>query len=261
MTQDATFTLTLLGTGAAYPPPERENTSIALQWPGGIWLIDCGASPHRRLRQAGLDPGRLRGVVVTHGHPDHLYGLPSLVHCLLPAPRSEPLPLLAPPLTLARARAILDAFDLGQRDELPLDFVEIPLDAPPSTPIIEVDGLALYTAEVQHSQEAVGVRAEAGGRVLAYTGDTMPCEGVEALAGGSHTLVHEATFLTSAEVAPGHSTARDAGLAAQRAGVETLILVHFLEETARDIDALAKEAADVFDGRVIVGEDLAHYAI
>ncbi len=102
----------LLGTGAAYPPPDRENTSLALVWPEGLWLVDCGASPHRRLRQAGLDPRGLRGVIVTHGHPDHLYGLPSLIHCLLPDRGGEPLPLLAPPTVLRQARALLDAFDL-----------------------------------------------------------------------------------------------------------------------------------------------------
>jgi ribonuclease Z len=255
--------VTLLGTGAAYPPPDRENTSLLLDWSGGLWLIDCGASPHRRIRQAGADPTRLRGVFITHGHPDHLYGLPSLVHCLLPEERPAPLPVLAPPQTLRRCEQVLAAFDLLERDGACVELIEVPLDLPVSTAVHEADGLRLFAAPVVHSREAVGIRAELDDRVLAYTGDTMPCEGVDALAGGAHTLVHEATFLAAAAdgPAPGHSTARDAGEAAARAGVEQLILVHFLEETVEDGTAPAREAAAVFGGSVVVGEDLATYRV
>ncbi len=255
--------LILLGTGAAYPPTDRENTSLALAWPGGIWLVDCGASPHRRLRAAGLDPSDLCGVLITHGHPDHLYGLPSLIHCLLPSRREEPLPILAPLETLERARLILEAFELLEREELAIDLVELALEDDTLTPAFEVEGLRLSTAPVAHGPQTVGVRAEAGGRVLAYSSDTMPCDGVKVLAEGSNMLVHEATFSERdrERVPQGHSTARDAGEAAAAAGVETLLLVHFLEETLSDPEALRKEAGSVFEGKVEVGQDLARYVV
>jgi ribonuclease Z len=257
------FDLILLGTGAAFPPTDRENTSLALAWPGGVWLVDCGASPHRRLRAAGLDPNDLCGVLITHGHPDHLYGLPSLIHCLLPARRAEPLPILAPPEGIEQARKILDAFHLLEREEIDLVLVELSLEDSVVTPVLHVDGLSLGTAPVSHGPQTVGVRAEAEGRILAYSSDTMPCEGVAVLANGAHLLVHEATFSERdrEHLPKGHSTARDAGRAASAAGVETLVLVHFLEETLTDPVALGREAEEVFSGRVEIGHDLGRYIV
>ncbi len=272
------FEVVLLGTGAAFPPLERENTSLALLWEGGIWLIDCGASPHRRLRLAGLDPCDLRGVLITHHHPDHLYGLPSLVHCLIPTPRDEPLVLLAPPAALQCAHQVLEAFCLLERPEVPLSLNEVPLIpgsgvdlCPGSDPwegdglktVFTLEGLRLWTAPVDHTLETVGLRAEAGGRVMAYSADTAPCDGLELLAGGAHLLVHEATFRESdREMMPsGHSTALDAGIAAARARVETLVLVHFLESTLSDPSALRMEAAKAFNGRIEIGKELGRYTV
>jgi len=257
------FELILLGTGAAFPPSDRENTSLALAWPGGIWLIDCGASPHRRLRAAGLDPEELRGVLITHGHPDHLYGLPSLIHCLLPARRTDPLPVLAPSEAIEQARRILDAFQLLERDEIRVELVELAHSEGTVTPALELDGLSLGTAPVAHGPMTVGIHAEARGRAIAYSSDTMPCEGVAALADGAHMLVHEATFRERDRdrMPAGHSTARDAGQAAAAAGAETLILVHFLEETLADPEGLRREAEEVFNGRVEIGHDLGCYRV
>ncbi|MFC1529839.1 MBL fold metallo-hydrolase [Gemmatimonadota bacterium] len=259
------FEVILLGTGAALPPVGRENTSLALSWAGGIWLIDCGASPHRRLRAAGLDPADLRGITITHAHPDHLYGLPSLLHCLLSTPRNAALPVLAPPATLRKARLLLELFNLHDRPEVPLDLIEVPLEPARqgSDPVYEVDGLRLWFEPVEHGPEAIGVRAEAGGRAIACSGDSAPCAGIDRLARGANLLVHEATFLEGSRERDGadHSTAREAGSAARRAGVETLVLVHFLEATISDPGAVKREAGEVFTGTIIVGEDLGRYQV
>jgi ribonuclease Z len=254
----------LLGTGAAYPPPDRENTSLAVVWPGGFWLVDCGASPYRRLRLAGIHPRGLRGVLITHGHPDHLYGLPSLIHCLLPGRGGEPLRLMAPTAVLNQARILLDTFDLLGRAPVPLILRALPAEAGP-TAIWAGMGLRLFTAPVVHGQrEAVGVRAEYAGRALAYSGDSEPCEGLDQLAEGVDLLVHEATFRRGERPEPhgGHSTAAEAGEAAARAGAGHLLLVHFLEETLRDEAALMGEVAESgFTGRVSIGEDLGRYPV
>ena len=80
---------------------------------------------------------------------------------------------------------------------------------------------------------------------------------------GAHLLVHEATCLERdrEDGVEGHSTARDAGSAARRAGAETLVLVHFLEATIADPGAVSREAGEVFDGSIVVGEDLGRYQV
>lgn len=254
----------LLGTGAADPPTDRDHTSLAVAWSGGFWLVDCASSPHRRLRMARLDPARLRGVIITHDHPDHLYGLPSLVHNLIADPlRGETLPILAAEETMKTARKLLEAFGLEARSALPLHLEQIQARDDRSVPAWEADGMRIAVDRAEHSRETLAVRFEAEGSAMTYSSDTRPCAGVARLAAGADVLVHEATFLEiSREAMPrGHSTARDAGRVAAAAGVRDLIMVHFSRSAISEPGALMAEARAEFSGNVILGEDLAHYPV
>jgi len=91
---------------------------------------------------------------------------------------------------------------------------------------------------------------------VVYTGDTAPTRSVVEAARGAAVLVHEATFTSDMEEeahGQGHSTARDAALAAREAGVGLLVLTHF---SARYEDAgpLVDEARRFFP-RVVAAVD------
>jgi ribonuclease Z len=97
------------------------------------------------------------------------------------------------------------------------------------------------------------------GQRFAFVMDTRLCDGVYALADGVDMLVIESTFLTEDESLArtyGHLTARQAGSVAADCGVRKLVLTHFSQRYA-DATRFAAEAADVFDGEVVVAEDLA----
>jgi ribonuclease Z len=93
--------------------------------------------------------------------------------------------------------------------------------------------------------------------------DTRLCDAVYALADGVDLLVVEATFLDEhAELAQrhGHLTARQAARVASESGVRRLVLTHFSQrypDTRRHRD----EACDVFDGDLVVAEDLMRVAV
>ena len=80
-----------LGTSAAVASAERDTTSLVFVSRAGAVLVDCGGGPVHRLRRLGLDPLALTHVVLTHIHPDHAYGLPSLVQNLVLLGRRSPL--------------------------------------------------------------------------------------------------------------------------------------------------------------------------
>jgi ribonuclease Z len=88
---------------------------------------------------------------------------------------------------------------------------------------------------------------ERPGRLLALTGDTAPCDSTGEAAAGAQLLIHDASFAEpelerAAET--GHSTARQAALLAERAGVAMLALVHI---SARHfIPEVLDEAREVF---------------
>src|SRR5437762_9644439 len=93
------LTVTFLGTGAAVPAAGRDNTSLAIDDGEEITLIDTSGSPFKRLLEAGAPHQRLARVIITHEHPDHSYGFPSLLQSLWLAGRREPLPVYAPEST------------------------------------------------------------------------------------------------------------------------------------------------------------------
>ncbi len=90
------------------------------------------------------------------------------------------------------------------------------------------------------------------GRRIVLSGDTAPCDPIRMAAEGADLLVHEATFTEeerdrAAETA--HSTARQAALLAEDAGVKLLALTHLSTRYGgREIE---EEARAVFPGAIV----------
>lgn len=101
------------------------------------------------------------------------------------------------------------------------------------------------------------------GQRFAFVMDTRLCDAVFDLADRADLLVIEATFLSAdADLAReyGHLTARQAAQVADRCGVRRLVLTHF-SQRYRDLSAFRDEAAEVFDGDLVVAEDLARIPV
>ncbi len=75
---------------------------------------------------------------------------------------------------------------------------------------------------------AVGYRVEAGGAVLAYTGDSGPCPAVIEMARDADLLVAEATYQDASSQAFFHMSATQAAEHATSAGARRLMLTHIL---------------------------------
>jgi ribonuclease Z len=108
------------------------------------------------------------------------------------------------------------------------------------------------------------VRIITDNAALVYSCDTSPCRRVVEKATGIKTLIHEASGNCDLEMSlnpVGHSSARQAGEIAARAGVKTLFLAHFdyrIDLRESDLEA---EASESFSGEVIVPELFKEYEI
>jgi ribonuclease Z len=101
------------------------------------------------------------------------------------------------------------------------------------------------------------------GQRFAFVMDTRLCDGVYALADGADMLVIESTFLAAdAGLAReyGHLTAGQAASVARDCGVRKLVLTHFSQRYPEP-DGFAREAAEVFDGEIVVAADLTRVAV
>ena len=257
-----------LGSSGAIPGRDRDTTSLVFVGASDAVLVDCGGSPAQKLLLAGVDPLALSRVVITHIHPDHAYGLPSLVETLFLLGRQVPLHLACREEHLAPLRALLGLFGLLERPGIfPLVWEPVPLREgfAVGTPGDGTHGdFALTASPNAHGgMPNMALRFEAPGRpAVVYSSDTEPCAAVEALARGAHTLIHEATFSERRPRGIGaHSTAAQAGEVAARAGVARLILVHIAAGLHGELDALREEARARFPGEVEVARELVPYPL
>ena len=216
--------LVVLGSSASVPDAEHDTVSLVLRGADWAVLVECGGSPIQRLAQLGVGLEDLRAVILSHRHPDHIYGLPALVQGLWIGGREAPLPVYGPVQALDRARALLELLELADREGMfAVEWHPVPLRQ--GREVGSWGDVRVSAAPVVHGDnDTLALRFEntATGRAIVYSADTEPCEAVVQLAAGADILIHEATGEH-----PGHSTPAGAAEVAREAGVTELALIHY----------------------------------
>src|SRR6202162_3859219 len=77
------FDLTFLGTSASVPSAERNHPGLLVEVGSDRILVDCGEGIQRQLLRSGAGFRRLDRLLLTHGHFDHVLGIPGLFLTLL----------------------------------------------------------------------------------------------------------------------------------------------------------------------------------
>ena len=220
-------------------------------------LIDtCGGFElPRQLGKCSIPIRSLRDVIATHRHFDHIGGMASLFIA------DQPLDIYA-----------LDDTHDGIRGLMAATFPEWPIHPEVRHITIapgerhEIGGFVVTFFEMEHRVPTVAVRIEAGGKVLAFSADSVPCQALIDCARDADL------FICDALSAPGtdqamidrttqrmHPTAREAGEMATAANARALLLTHFASWA--DMDAMPVEAAAAFDGPVTIAEDCQTYVV
>jgi ribonuclease Z len=243
-----------LGTAAAVPDETHATTHLAVESELGFFMIDSGCNPILRIQDAGLPLDRLRGLILTHFHPDHVATVPLFLMDIWLLGRKVPLPIYGLQDVVDRFGVLMDLF---RQDEWP-GFFETPcrvVSEEVGAFVLEDSDLRITAAPVEHLVPNMGVRIEnkGTGGVVAYSSDTAPCDAVVELARDADILIHEA-----AEPTPGHSSAAQAGEIARRAGARRLVLVHY-RPAPHKYDRWIEEATVAFGGPVELGQDLKTY--
>ncbi|MGC9071553.1 MAG: ribonuclease Z [Acidilobus sp.] len=285
--------LMTLGTGAALPSLDRFTAShLVRDWMGNSVLLDVGEGAQHRLRQAGVSPTKIDVIAITHGHGDHVNGLPGLLQTMYLSGRTSKLTIVAPDYLKEYLNGIIEVE--GFRQAFPIEILTIGgANGEYTLSNRGRDRLYIRWFRACHSIESYGFMLEwaLGPRItqsvstpeearrlletgagvvtpkpfrLAYTGDTSPCDEVVKAVTGVDVLIHEATFDKSMESEAlrfGHSTSVGAATVASKAGVRKLILTHVSTRyEGYEAKALEDEARQVFSDTVLAW-DLARFSM
>lgn len=241
--------ITMLGTGAALPDPDRAQSAILLSLEGDRhYLFDCGEGATRQMVRANVDPAKVGLVFLTHLHHDHICDYPYFIISSWMLNRVGSPVVLGPKGT----RHFVDHLfgdgayrtDYMARSAYPVRQQNLEAVRPDvreiSPGVVFQDDLIKITADwVEHIPrdicECFGVRIEAEGKVIAFSGDTAPCDAMVRLAQDADLLIHECTFPESfiahrAKTGVGtfsHTSPTDLGQIASRANVKSLVATHF----------------------------------
>lgn len=88
--------ITLIGTGALMPIPDRALASVMLRCEGKTILFDCGEGTQSAARKAQVSLINTDVIALTHYHGDHVFGLPGLLQTMQCMDRVIPLTVIGP---------------------------------------------------------------------------------------------------------------------------------------------------------------------
>lgn len=266
----------LTGTGVPVPDPERAGAGTFVELDGVRLQVDAGRGTVMRLAGARVSLPDIDAVLITHHHSDHLTGLGDLVLSRWVA-GGHVTTVVAPEGAAARfATQVLDAWV----DDIDVRIRHVGHDGPPSIEVVSFDAPAVptevwrqgevtVTAVAVHHEPvlpAVAYRIDGPSGSVVVSGDTRVCDEVEQLARGVDVLVHEVRLRSFAEAVAGthyaeiaeyHADAVDLGASAARAGVERLVLTHFIPPPRDGYDEFVDEVRrGGFAGELVAGPDL-----
>ena len=119
------FDLTFLGTSASVPSADRNHPGLLVEAGGRRVMIDCGEGTQRQLLRSGAGFRRLDRLLLTHGHFDHVLGIPGLFSTLRLRESAEVMTIHGSPSTLHIVVRMLAGLWGEGRAPIPLQFVPL----------------------------------------------------------------------------------------------------------------------------------------
>src|SRR5262245_7778813 len=280
------LSVTLLGTGTPSPSLDRQSSGYLIEAGRDVIVWDHGPGAHHRLLQTGRRSVDVTHAFFTHLHYDHCmdYGRLVLQRWDQGADRIPDLNVYGPPPIARMTEQLFGADGVygpdirariehkSSQDQFQARGGTLPRrrPAPKVTEIhagsaIDGDGWKITVGHAQHVEpylECLAFRIDTGDGSICYTGDSGSSDAIVELARGCDILIHMNHYFSGTEPSPAYRAAcgnhRDNAQIAKRAGVKALVLTHLLAQIDQPgvREQIVPEIQQVFDGKVIWGEDL-----
>jgi len=246
-----------LGTGGSVATKERDNTSLLVSSEEALILIDCPGSVIQKIKKLGFDPRCLTSILVTHIHPDHIYGLPSLIHSLmLDECRID---LYGSEETIVFCQRLLDLFHLREEKiKTKINFMSLKNGQDLSL----ASSLQATALKVPHHSSSLAFYFDFGreNKKLIYSGDTPLYTSLFDQAIDLDYLIHDCStpsrfFKEYPYLYEMHTNSLQLGKLCHEAQVRCLIPCHFFGELDFSLVEIEKEIRQNYKGELILPRD------
>lgn len=271
--------LVLLGTGGGPTPKSERNAACnAIVVGDATYIIDAGNGVARQMAFANLPFDSIRAVGITHHHSDHNADAGTLLHLAWCANLTGPVATFgpAPWSRIWKSFLAYAATDVETRivDEGRPAFEAMVTAKDIDQPgvVFEDDRVRITAAWVNHPPiPALAYRIDTDDRSYVISGDTTQCDSLVELARGADVLVHEVMHVPSIDpllqrsngqrlrehLINSHTSSTAVGAIAAQAGVDQLVLSHFVPGSpAVPEETWLADARKGFDGKIVAGQDL-----
>ena len=203
--QEDSLSAAVCGSRSPIPSPGRAQTCVMVRAGENIYIVDIGDGSASNLRNWGIPFNKIKSVLLTHLHSDHIFDLASLHQASwIMQKRKAKLDVYGPQGVGLVTKGFETAYepDYFFRNSHHGDQIA-PLDVAGFNPhtvdlnqpkVIHEDGLIVTAFKVVHDpvKPALGYRFDYKGRSLVISGDTSYSENLIEKSREADVLIHEA---------------------------------------------------------------------
>ncbi len=196
-----------IGTGSGKTSLKRNHSSLLISSSNTKLLVDTGDGISRALLQAEIEFNSITDIIITHYHPDHLSGLPSLLNQMKMNDRKNPLNIFCPGKPELLKNYIETNLIFIKRIGFKVEFIslsetEIKLNEEISFSIKKNSHLKKYAAEIKDETDLISLSVlfTLNGKKVFYTGDVGSPEDLYLFNEEFDILISEVTHLIGNDV-------------------------------------------------------------
>jgi len=147
-----TFSVTILGSGAAVPTYDRNTTAQLVEVRNSFLLLDCGEGTQIQLRKTGARIQKIAHIFISHLHGDHYFGLIGFLNTLHLLGRKHELHLYG----ILPLKQLIDMQLELSRTSLSYPLFFHPIDTEESSIILDTDRFSVTTIPLKHRVPTCG---------------------------------------------------------------------------------------------------------
>ena len=247
-----------LGTGGWIASRERDNTALLIHQNKQLVLVDCPGSVIQKIKKVDLEPEMMTSIVITHVHPDHIYGLPSLVHSLMLVENT--INLYGSEESVHFCRNLLDLFHLRE-EKIKCRINFFPLKSGEDFQL--QPSLHCSCLDVPHHSSSLAFifDFQKPNKKLLFSGDTPIHPPIFEAARDIDYLIHECSapkryFDLYPILYDIHTNASDLGRLSQNSGVKCLLPCHIFGDLEFSESEIEQELLENYFSSLILRHDL-----